>query len=153
VSDHAEARRLVRLRLEELPAEQRRLSRLLVLYQSYSHVAVLLGIVVPVLAGSGLVSTGGLLADHKQLLAIAVVVTAMLTALHKGLNCEAYHAGCRRAVNTLQSLVDGYEAVGASPDPGAAVADLETRLRQFRESAFDIPPVRQRQRALGAAAP
>lgn len=153
MSEHAEAKALARLRLEELPAEQRRLTRSLAFYRAFSHVAVLLGIVVPVLAGSGLVSDGGVLVAHRQLLAIAVVATAMLTALHKGLNCEVYHAGCRRAVNTLQSLVEGYEALGASSAPGAALADLEARLRQFRETAFDIPPIRPQQRAIVAAAP
>lgn len=160
MSDHTEVLRLARLRQEELALEQRRLARLLVAYQTFSHVAVLAGIVVPVLAASELANPNSPLLNHPLLgasarvwLAIAVVITAVLTALHKGLNCEAYHAGCRRALNTLQSLVEGYEAVGASHDPAATVAALEARLRGYRETAFDVPPPRRRQRAALAPAP
>jgi len=160
VSDHTQVLRLAQLRQEELAAEQRRLTRLLGRYRVFSHVAVLLGIVVPVLAGSELANPTSALLNYqlaglsgRLMLAMAVLATAMLTALHKGLNCEAYHAGCLRAVNTLQSLVEGYEAVGASHDPAAAVAALEARLREFRETAFDVPPLRQNHRAALAPAP
>jgi hypothetical protein len=153
VSEHTEVLRLARLRQDELAVEQRRLTRLLSFYQGFSYVAVLLGIVVPVLAGSGLVSEGGLLATHRQLLAVAVVVTGMLTALHKGMNCEAYQAGSRRAINTLQSLIEGYGAIAVARDPAAAIEALEARLQQFRETAFDVPPLRQPRHVPVAAAP
>jgi hypothetical protein len=137
---------LVATRIDELSIEEAAIESRLRFYRGFSHFAVLCGIVVPMLAGSTLVSNGGMLSDAADYIAFAVFVTGALTALHKGLNCEAYHAECMRSIHELRSLVEGYEAIiTLSPDQTPEALDkLEARLQRYRERASDIPPARSR---------
>ena len=135
---------LVMSRIRDLTNEERRLELRLRTFRAFSQVAVLGGIVVPLLAGSMLVTEGGPLASYKPAIAIAVFITSALTALHKGLNCEAYHGECTRAIHELRSLVEGFEAtvVLRADQVQPALDKLETRLQRYRERASDIPPRR-----------
>lgn len=129
-------------RIEQLTAEETAIESKLWLMRKFSHIAVVFGIVVPVLAGSTLASTAGLLDDYKTWIAVAVVLSGALTALHKGLDCEAYHAWCMRSIHELRSLIEGFQAsVTLDADKRQATfADLEVRLRRYRERARDVPP-------------
>lgn len=132
----------IALRIRQLTDEASHLERKLLRYTRFSSIAVLFGIVVPILAGSALVTEGGVLEHYKWLVAIAVFAAAVLTAVHKGLNCEAYHAECRQAIHALRSIIEGFEAAvtlqaGQLPP---AIGELEARLQHYRERAFDVPP-------------
>jgi hypothetical protein len=129
-------------RIEQLTAEETAIESKLWWMRKFSHVAVVFGIVVPVLAGSTLASNGGLLEDLKIWIAVAVVLGGALTALHKGLDCEAYHAACMRSIHELRSLIESFQAsVTLDADKRQATfAELESRLRRYRERARDVPP-------------
>jgi hypothetical protein len=129
-------------RMRELTAEESALERRLRLFRGFSHVAVLGGIIVPMLAGSALVAEGGMLTSYGPVIAVAVFITSALTALHKGLDCEAYHSECMRSIHELRSLVEGFQSTVALPaDKVQATLDqLEARLQRYRERALDIPP-------------
>jgi hypothetical protein len=82
------------------------------------------------------------LQNYKWLVAILVFAASALTALHKGLDCEAYHAECRHAIHNLRSIIEGLEATTTldAKQLQSAIAELEVRLKQYRERAFDTPP-------------
>jgi hypothetical protein len=129
-------------RTRELTAEEAHLERRLRAFRGFSQIAVLGGIIVPMLAGSTLMAEGSALASYGPVIAIAVFITSALTALHKGLNCEAYHSECLRAIHELRSLVEGFQATVTLPadQVQAALNQLEARLQRYREHASDIPP-------------
>ena len=137
-------RGFIALRLRQLTDEEAHLRRKLFYYKSFSQIAILLGIIAPIFAGSALVGEGGILQDWKPYIALSVFLAALLTGIHKGLDCEAYHAECRRAIHALRSLIEGFEAALASePDHLQAMLDgLELRLQHYREQAFDVPSTR-----------
>ncbi len=131
----------VALRIRQLVDEESRLESKLPRYKRFSDVAVLSGIVVPILAGSTLITAGGVLETCKGYVAIAVFAAAVLTAVHEGLNCEAYHAECRQAIHALRSIIEGLEATVAleANQLQPAISELEVRLQHYRERAFDTP--------------
>jgi hypothetical protein len=132
----------IALRIRQLADEESRLRSKLSLYRGFSDIAVLSGIIIPILAGSTLVTDGGILKDYKWLVAILVFAAAALTAVHKGLNCETYHAECRQAIHTLRSIIEGLEGIVTleANQFQSAIGELEVRLQHYRERAFDAPP-------------
>jgi hypothetical protein len=137
-------------RRDQLIQEEQRLRAKLTWYKGFSKVAVLAGIVVPVFAGSRLISDSDIFGVPKIYVAVAVLIAAALTAIHKGLDCEAYHTDCRHAIQALRRLEEGYEALITREGESLrrTFDDLEVLLRRYRERAFDLPP---RPRARAAA--
>jgi hypothetical protein len=137
---------LIRLRIDQLLEEERHHRRRLRLLRGLSWICVLAGIAFPILAGSALLGSPDLFGPKWKLWGgILVLLAAVLTAIHKGLNCEAHHAECRRVIHQIRDLIESYEAalVLGPDDPEPQVATLEARRRELRSQAFEVPPARQ----------
>jgi len=142
-------------RAEDLISDEKDLQRTLRRYQAFSNVAVVCGIVVPILAGSTvLTSIRGIVGWWPIASGAFMLVASVLIAVHKGLNCDAFHAKCRAALAQLRVLAMDYERVlnGPTHDGSAAVFDaLELRLAAFYKDFMDVLPMRPTR--LIAAAP
>lgn len=145
MADDRKLRELVEMRIKDLLREEDTIRGRLIPYHLFSQVAVVLGIVVPLLAGSALLTPlQAQSPDVKLWIGGFALLAAVLTAIHKGLNCETYQAQARVTSHRLRSLVEGFERTRAL-DPAALVAALEVlerRLEDLRASAFEIPPRR-----------
>ena len=138
-------RDFIELRIRQLLLEERRYRLKLWIYGWLSWICVVVGIVVPLLVGSALLaSPAGFGSKWGNIAGGLTLLAAVLTGLHKGLKCEAYHDACRRQIHSLRSIVEGFEATAtvSGPDLLAQVDTLETRLRELRTVTFDVPPPR-----------
>lgn len=149
-----EARMLVKKRIADLLDEERRLRSTLIVYRRLSWICIAAGIVFPILASSALLGSQEIFGGERWGIigGFLALAAAVLTSLHKGFECESYQADCKRALLSLRSLIEGYEATGAMTDKGLdeAIVQLEGRLGELRRTAFDIPPRRRRVLPSGA---
>jgi hypothetical protein len=136
---------LVRLRIDQLLAEEGHYRGRLRVLRTLSWLCVAAGIVFPILAGSALLGSPEIFGPGWKLWGgILVLLAAVLTALHKGLNCEAHHAEAKKTIHGIRDLVEGYEAalfLGAD-EFGPQLTALEARRAGLRANAFDVPPAR-----------
>jgi hypothetical protein len=141
------AQALIDSRIARLACEHGDLRRRVGFYRRFSHVAVFSGIVFPVLAGSTLLGDAAkdwtVLGVPWPMLAGGLALLAtVLTAVHKGFDCEKYQANARLVLHEALSLIEGYETLrlleGAAF--GARLEILEARLEAFRKRGFDVPP-------------
>jgi len=110
-------------------------------YWWFSAIAVCLGIVVPILAGSTLLQVPPFKsAWWTPTAGVLVLLASVMTALHRGLNCEAYHATCRKVLMSMHGLILAYGDLANDPpkDPGPAFAELEARLAELYDGAADV---------------
>jgi hypothetical protein len=128
-------------RLSTLRQEETSLRGKYRLYWGFSGFAVGLGIVAPILAGSALLKTlPGASPWWPTAAGLLALAASIFTALHKGLNCEAYQALARKTLMTLRGLILGYEGLAPLPtdDLPPAFTALETRLATFYSDVADV---------------
>ena len=99
---------------------------------------------------AGATILGDLLEPHSKLIAgIAALVSGLLTAIHKGRNCDAHQAECRRLAQAYFGLKTRYESIEAT-NPGevrALLKEIDERLAQLREGAQATVPDGCREKA------
>lgn len=142
----SDIRAFVDHRIGQLLREERQYRIKLSIYGWLSWICVAVGIVVPLLVGSALLaSPAGFGPRWGNIAGALALLAAILTGLHKGFKCEAYHDECRRQIHTLRSIVEGLEAtvVLEGQQLSAEVETLEARLRDLRAGAFGTPPRRR----------
>jgi hypothetical protein len=115
------------------------------LYAFLSRVAVILGIVAPILAGSTVLASYSKV-DHWPVVGgVLTLLASAGVALHKGLDCERYHGKCHDALAELRSLATAYDCLlsdaQANDDKGGFAA-LEVRLDKFYKNYADVLPLR-----------
>ena len=74
----------------------------------------------------------------------AALLSALLVAIHKGLNCDAYQAECRRLVQAYSGLATRYRTLHQVDVDGAKekLLELDAALAAIRETAtVDAPDV------------
>lgn len=135
-------------RLHDILRDERATQRTLRWYERFSRVAVFLGIVVPILASSTVVSSlSEKHSDWPFWTGLLTVVAAVLLALHKGLNCDSFHAKARATLTQMRGLAMAYERLLSNPDVEAAAMPapfelLEDRLVQLYDKFADVLPMR-----------
>jgi len=85
----------------------------------------------------GVVAGSAIFADDNSLwLGIAALMAALLTAIHKGLNCDAHQQECRRLVQEYSSLELRYRTLRQveKADAKADLLTLEENLAELRKS-------------------
>ena len=128
-----------------LLADEQKVQRRLRLYGLLSSVAVILGIVAPILAGSTLLASSSHLAGWPTIGGILTLLASGGVALHKGLDCDRYHGKCRQALAELRSLATAYDRLFAgvrADDDLEVFTALETRLDTFYRTSADVLPLR-----------
>jgi hypothetical protein len=143
---------------EDLLADEIKIQSRLRIYGFFSWVALVLGIIVPILAGSTVLAALNPASGWPLVSGILTLIASAGVALHKGLGCEAYHAKGHQALAELRSLVTAYGRLLA----GAPINDnvdsfpvLEARLDKFYrdyEELLPRRPTRLPRPALAAAA-
>ncbi|SFK47084.1 hypothetical protein SAMN05216302_100744 [Nitrosomonas aestuarii] len=103
----------------------------------------LITVIVPsllgVIAGSALfTSENSSWLDIKifSWLGIGTLAAALLTAIHKGLDCDAHQAECRRLVQAYRGLETRYRTIAETSmeDASDKLAELEEKLAILKES-------------------
>jgi hypothetical protein len=138
-------RQLAVERSADLLADERKLQWTLRLYTAFSQIAVVLGIVVPILAGSTVLASIQNVAGWPIITGLLTLVASVLVAIHKGLNCDAFHGRCREALAELRSIAMSYERLLSRPpaeDHHKALGPVEARLDRFYQSFCDVLPIR-----------
>ncbi len=151
-------RPLVVERVEGLLADERKAQRTLYCYAAFSNIAVICGLVVPILAGSTVLASyqkdhGG---NWPLLSGILTLAASVLVAVHRGLNCEGYHVKCRGALAELRSLAMSYERLLNTVAPEIAEQTFETleaRLVDFYKQFVEVLPLRPTQLLVETPAP
>jgi len=128
-------------RVNQLVAEDAQLRSWLCLVRIVGLPTQILSLVCPVAAGS--VSLSAALGGQARLLIVVLsFVGAIAVALHKGLQCDKYQEATRRTIQTILSIIEDFETIGALPDDEvpAATKAAEGRLRELRTTSSDLPP-------------
>jgi lysylphosphatidylglycerol synthetase-like protein (DUF2156 family) len=103
----------------------------------------LITVIVPsllgVIAGSALfaeTNSSWLGIDTLSWLAIGTLAAALLTAIHKGLDCDSHQAECRRLVQVYRGLETRYRTISETSmdDKCGKFAELEEKLAVLKES-------------------
>lgn len=115
-----------------------------------SHLAPrnLLTIVAPavlsVIAGSTILAEPAFLGSDRgrTLAGVCALASAVLTAIHKALNCDAHQAECRRIKQAYSSLEVSYERLSFIPNEKLTeeLIKLDSRFEQIRTGAGANPP-------------
>jgi hypothetical protein len=102
----------------------------------------LITVIVPsllgVIAGSALFtsnSSSWLGIETTSWLCIGALAAALLTAIHKGLDCDSHQAECRRLVQAYLGLENRYRTIAETSmeDAGDKLAELEEKLAVLKE--------------------
>lgn len=101
------------------------------LFSKANWITVLVPSLLGVVAGSAIISDSKL-----EWFGIAVLLGAVLTAIHKGLDCDAHQAECRRLVQKYRGLETRYRTIRQVDKESAHedFLDLEAALAAVRES-------------------
>lgn len=109
------------------------------IFSRTNWITVLVPSLLGVIAGSALfadASSSWLGLNASTWLGIATLIAAILTAIHKGLDCDAHQAECRRLVQAYRGLEVRYRTLAEIETP--AVVDellaLDAALAELRES-------------------
>ena len=92
-------------------------------------------IIVPSLLG--VVAGSALFTESKSIwLGIGTLAAAILTAIHKGLDCDAHQEECRRLVQAYRGLETRYRTISETHLNGAVdkFTELEEKLAELKES-------------------
>jgi hypothetical protein len=94
-------------------------------------ISVLIPSLLGVVAGSALFSNG-----NSFWLGIGALVAALLSAIHKGLDCDAHQVECRRLVQEYRGLEIRYRTVHQikSSTPADDLRALDEELANLRKS-------------------
>ena len=84
-----------------------------------------------VIAGSAIFTS-----NYSLLLGIGALVAALLTAIHKGLDCDTHQAECRRLVQAYRGLETRYSTIAETcvEDAQERTIELEEKLAVLKES-------------------
>ncbi|MBE9076811.1 hypothetical protein IQ241_05790 [Romeria aff. gracilis LEGE 07310] len=108
--------------------------------------------VLSVIAGSTILTEPAFFGpDGGRLVAgLCAFVSAVLTTIHKALNCDNHQSECRRLVQTYSALEASYERltlISEEKQLKEEVLKLDIRLEQIKEGAGAQPPDWCRRRA------
>jgi hypothetical protein len=114
--------------------------------------------VLSVIAGSTILTEPVFLGpDRGRLIAgVCALASAVLTTIHKTLNCDAHQSECRRIMQAYSVLEASYERLQRGLIPTGETKEglllkLDARLEQIKEGAGSRPPekyLRKAQREL-----
>ncbi|WP_421868104.1 hypothetical protein [Motiliproteus sp.] len=85
----------------------------------------------------GVIAGSALLADTDPLwIGLGALVAGLLTAIHKGLDCDAHQAECRRLVQQYRGLETRYRTLAQieSTDIAEELLKLDVTLAELRQS-------------------
>ena len=68
-------------------------------------------VLLPSILGVGAASIYFAGPEYKESIAVCAGVTAILSAIHKGMNCEAHQADCRRLMSDYRALSVAYRSL------------------------------------------
>ena len=94
-------------------------------------ITVIVPSLLGVIAGSALFST-----TNPIWLGIGTLIAALLTATHKGLDCDSHQAECRRLVQAYRGLETRYRTISdiKSDTTCKQLVKLEEQLAELKES-------------------
>jgi hypothetical protein len=94
-------------------------------------ITVIVPSLLGVIAGSALFSP-----SNTIWLGVGALIAALLTAIHKGLDCEAHQEECRRLVQAYRGLEMRYRTISEIEveDSQATLVELEDSLALLKES-------------------
>jgi hypothetical protein len=97
-------------------------------------ITVLIPSLLVVVVGSALFTAGN---EWKTIIGYSTLTAALLTAIHKGLNCDAYQLECSRLIQAYHELETRYRTLHEVPkkDWLDDFLKLETQLAEVREGA------------------
>lgn len=96
-----------------------------------NKITVIVPSLLGVIAGSALFSS-----SNNIWLGVGVFIAAILTAIHKGLDCDAHQEECRRLVQAYRGLETRYRTISEIEieDSQATLVELEESLASLKES-------------------
>lgn len=128
------ARREAECKLESYAFNKR-----LKLFGYTNWITVIVPSLLAVTAGSALFATD----DWAPIVGFAALVAALLTAFHKGLDCDAYQTECRRLIQAYNGLATRYRTLHEVQKDNWLndFLELEDRLAKLKEGATaKLPP-------------
>ena len=114
-------------------------NRRLKLFGYTSWITVVVPSLLGVTAGSALFATD----NWAPLVGAAALVAGLLTAIHKGLDCDAYQAECRRLIQAYNGVATRYRTLHEVQTDSSFnhFLELEERLAELKEGATaKLPP-------------
>ena len=102
-----------------------------VFFGNTNKITVIVPSLLGVIAGSALFSS-----SNNIWLGVGVFIAAILTAIHKGLDCDAHQEECRRLVQAYRGLETRYRTISEIEieDSQATLVELEESLASLKES-------------------
>ena len=100
-------------------------------FSKTNWITVLVPSLLGVIAGSALFTS-----VNSLWLGIGTLVAALLTAIHKGLDCDSHQAECRRLVQAFRGLETRYRTVSEirMEDADEKLVYLDDKLAELKES-------------------
>jgi|GEM_PF-2961641 len=133
------ARREIECKIESYAFNKR-----LKLFGYTNWVTVIVPSLLAVTAGSALFATD----KWRPVIAGIILIGALLTAIHKSLDCDAYQTECRRLIQAYNGLATRYRTLHEVQKDNwlKDFLELESRLAELREGATaKLPPGYQEQ--------
>jgi hypothetical protein len=141
-----EARRLVAAdHAADLLADEQKIQARIRIYELLSSFAIVLGIIVPILAGSTVLASVNNISCWPVVSGTLTLIASVGVALHKGLGCDRYHARCHQALAELRFLTTAYGRLLSDvhgDDHKNGFEAIEARLDRFYRDYVDILPLR-----------
>ncbi|SIT05320.1 hypothetical protein [Neptunomonas antarctica] len=108
-------------------------------FSKTNWITLLVPSLLGVVAGSSLFAESGsswLYVDATTWIGIGTLLAAILTAIHKGLDCDAHQAECRRLVQVYRGLEVRYRTLAQIETPSIIdqLLALESELGELRQS-------------------
>ena len=93
-------------------------------------------VLLPSILGVGAASIYFAGPEHKEIIAIFTGLAALLSAIHKGLNCESHQSECRRLMSEYRALVVAYRSLGdiEPEDYRVALLTLESKFAELAKT-------------------
>ena len=126
-------KQFARQRESECRAESAAFNERLGFFAKTNWITVLVPSLLAVCAGSVLFSSD----NWKWLLGLAALAGALLTAIHRGLDCDAHQAECRRLTQAYSGLAIRYRTLHEveKEDGLNTFLELEEALAHLKETA------------------
>jgi len=108
------------------------LQKKLKLLSKLNWITVLVPSLLGVVAGSAFFVAE----KYSELIAFVAIVAALLSATHKGLNCDSYQSDCRRLLMEYRALSKAYRSISEiqPKDAEASLLKLEAKLEEISGS-------------------
>lgn len=129
-----EEKKVCRQREAECKAESHSFNERLKWLGRANWITVLIPSLLAVVAGSALFSENN---EWKTIIGYSVLIAALLTSIHKGLDCDTYQLECRRLIQAYHGLETRYRTLHEVPkkDWLDDFLKLETQLAEVREGS------------------